>query len=224
MAILEFKDVNFKYKENNSRDILRKVNVSFERGNFYAIVGPSGSGKTTAICLAGGLDKPTSGEVLFDGNSIKKIGYTNYRKKNISLIFQEFNLINYLTAVENVLVSMSISGSHKEDRKAYATKILMDLGLTEDETNRNVQKLSGGQQQRVAIARAIATDSPVIIADEPTGNLDSKTAVEITEILKDLAHKLDKCVIVVTHSKTVAEEADFSLALSDGELKQVKIV
>ena len=221
MAILEFKDVTFKYKENNSRDILKKVNVSFEKGKFYAIVGPSGSGKTTAISLAGGLDKPTFGEVLFDGTNVKKIGYTKYRRKNISLIFQDFNLISYLTALENVLISMSISGAHKGERKEYAAKILMDLGLTEEETKRNVLKLSGGQQQRVAIARALASDSPVIIADEPTGNLDSKTAVEITQILKDLAHELDKCVIVVTHSKEVADEADFSLALKDGVLAVV---
>ena len=152
----------------------------------YAILGPSGCGKTTLLSLLGGLDSPTSGAILFEGKDVAQTGLAGHRKKNVSFIFQSYNLIDYMTPQENVrLIS-----------KKPAFPFLERLGLTKEETRRNVLKLSGGQQQRVAIARALASEAPVILADEPTGNLDEETAQDITEILKESAHQMNKCVVV----------------------------
>ncbi len=218
--ILEFEKVNFSYTNGGKRiDILKESNISFYQGVFYAILGPSGSGKTTTLSLAGALDVPQSGRILYAGQDIKKIGFTKHRKKNIALIFQSYNLINYMTAYENVMMAMEISGSYKGERKEKAMQLLSDLGLTADEGKRNIMKLSGGQQQRVAIARALASDAQVILADEPTGNLDVGTAGEIIEIFKNLAHQYNKCVIVVTHSQQLAQEADATYHFERGSLE-----
>ena len=221
-AVLEFDGVFYGYANGGNRvDILKDANVSFEKGVFYAIIGPSGSGKTTSLALAGALDVPQKGRVLFDGKDIRKIGLTRHRKRNVALIFQNYNLINYMTALENVTMAMDLSGSYKGERKQQALKLLNNLGLSADEAKRNVRKLSGGQQQRVAIARALASDAEVILADEPTGNLDQKTAGEIIAIFKELAHKYNKCVIVVTHSQQVAADSDMAYSFAEGSLKPV---
>jgi len=221
-AVLEFNDVTYGYSNGGKRiDILKAASISFAKGVFYAILGPSGSGKTTTLALAGALDVPQKGKILFEGQDIKKIGLTRHRKKNVVLIFQNYNLINYMTALENVTMAMELSGSYKGERKQRAFKILKDLGLTEDESKRNVMKLSGGQQQRVAIARALASDAEVILADEPTGNLDVNTAREIIAIFKELAHVYNKCVIVVSHSHELAEESDTAYMFADGGLQEV---
>ncbi len=210
MDILEIKNVTYNYS-NSSELVLSKVNQKFEIGKFYAIIGKSGAGKSTLLSLLAGLDKPGKGKILFKGNDIEKDGYSNHRKNNISLVFQNYNLIDYLTPLENVrLVNKNASET-----------ILFELGLDKSQINRNVMKLSGGQQQRVAIARALVSDSPIILADEPTGNLDADTAGEIIEILKKLAKERNKCVIVVTHSKEVANSADIILELRDKKLKQI---
>lgn len=216
---IKLENVSYGYINGNKRiDILNNANVSFEKGLMYTILGPSGSGKTTTLALAGGLDSPSKGKVLFENNDIRKIGYTRYRKKNVSFIFQNNNLINYMTALENVVTAMSISGSYKDDRKVEAMEILKNLGLIEDEARRSVMKLSGGQQQRVAIARAIAMNTDAILADEPTGNLDVNTAKEIISIFQELAHKYNKCVIVVSHSHEVAESSDKVFRFENGGL------
>lgn len=221
-TILEFNDVTYGYMNGGKRvNILNKASVSFEKGVFYTILGPSGSGKTTSLALAGALDLPQGGRILFDGKDIKKIGLTRHRKKNVALIFQNYNLINYMTASENVTMAMELSGSHKGERKQQAMKLLKDLGLTEDEAKRNVMKLSGGQQQRVAIARALASDAEIILADEPTGNLDVDTAREIIEVFKELAHDYNKCVIVVSHSHELAGESDVIYRFENGGLQMV---
>ena len=178
----------------------------------YAILGPSGSGKTTLLSLLGGLDVPTQGSVLFDGEDIAAKGLEHHRRNHISLIFQSYNLIDYMTPVENVRLTAKLD----------ATPILERLGLEQDEITRNVLKLSGGQQQRVAIARALASNAPVILADEPTGNLDADTAEEITAILKESAHTFGKCVVVVTHSGEIARQADVVLEIKRGHLRERK--
>lgn len=210
MDILEIKNVTYNYS-NSGELVLSNVNQKFEIGKFYAIIGKSGAGKSTLLSLLAGLDKPQNGQILFKGNDIEKDGYSNHRKNNISLVFQNYNLIDYLTPIENVrLVNKNASET-----------ILFELGLDKSQINRNVMKLSGGQQQRVAIARALVSEAPIILADEPTGNLDVDTAGEIIEILKKLAKERNKCVIVVTHSKEVANSADIVLELRDRKLKNI---
>ena len=208
MPILELKNVSYAYEKGKA--VLQNVSGSLETGKMYAILGPSGSGKTTLLSLLGGLDVPTQGSVLFDGEDIAAKGLEHHRRNHISLIFQSYNLIDYMTPVENVRLTAKLD----------ATPILERLGLEQDEITRNVLKLSGGQQQRVAIARALASDAPVILADEPTGNLDADTAEEITAILKESAHTFGKCVVVVTHSGEVAKQADVVLEIKRGHLKE----
>ncbi|MGP1608342.1 MAG: ABC transporter ATP-binding protein [Clostridium sp.] len=210
MNILEIKNVTYSYS-NSRNNVLSYVNQGFELGKFYAIIGKSGTGKSTLLSLMAGLDKPDSGQILFKNEDIEKKGYTNHRKNNISLVFQNYNLIDYLSPLENIRLV---------NHKAPET-ILFDLGLDKSQIKRNVMKLSGGQQQRVAIARALVSDAPIILADEPTGNLDSSTAGEIIDVLKKLAKERNKCVIVVTHSKEVAKAADITLELSGKKLKKV---
>lgn len=206
MSILALNKVNYSYK--NGKSVLSDVSMEFEKGKFYTILGVSGSGKSTLLALLAGLDEPKSGAVLYNNEDIKIKGYEKHRKNNISLIFQNYNLIDYMTPLENLKIV-----NPKADKS-----ILNDLGLKDDEINRNVLQLSGGQQQRVAIARTLVADSPVILADEPTGNLDSGTEDEIIEILKTSAHKHGKCVIVVTHSKELAKKSDVILVLKNKKL------
>ncbi len=208
MPTLELKNVSYAYEKGKA--VLQNVSGSLETGKMYAILGPSGSGKTTLLSLLGGLDVPTQGSVLFDGEDITAKGLEHHRRNHISLIFQSYNLIDYMTPVENVRLTAKLD----------AAPILERLGLEQDEITRNVLKLSGGQQQRVAIARALASDAPVILADEPTGNLDADTAEEITAILKESAHTFGKCVVVVTHSGEVAKQADVVLEIKRGHLKE----
>ena len=208
MPTLELKNVSYAYEK--SKAVLQNVSAELETGKMYAILGPSGSGKTTLLSLLGGLDVPKQGNVLFDGEDITAKGLEHHRRNHISLIFQSYNLIDYMTPIENVRLTAKLD----------AAPILERLGLEEDEIARNVLKLSGGQQQRVAIARALASNAPVILADEPTGNLDADTAEEITAILKESAHTFGKCVVVVTHSGKVAKRADVVLEIKRGHLKE----
>lgn len=210
MSILQINNVTYRYAGSKEK-VLSSVYQSFEAGQFYAIIGQSGSGKSTLLSLLAGLDEPESGEVLFNGQNIKQTGYTKHRKAHIALVFQNYNLIDYLSPLENIrLVNRNAS-----------EQILLTLGLDSQQIRRNVMKLSGGQQQRVAIARALVSEAPVILADEPTGNLDDKTAAEIIEVLKDQAKARNKCVIVVTHSRAVASAADSVLALRHKQLQEV---
>ena len=207
MSILRLKDISYSYNKSYEK-ILRNVEMEFEEGKFYTIIGKSGSGKSTLLSLLAGLDEPTKGEILFKGENIKEKGYSYHRRKNIALVFQNYNLIDYLTPLENIRLV----------NKHASKDILLELGLSEEQVNRNIMQLSGGQQQRVAIARALVSEAPIILADEPTGNLDSKTALEMIEIFKKLAKSRNKCVIVVTHSKEVADEADCVLEIKDKQL------
>ena len=208
MSVLEMNNIRYSY--DNKRNVLSGINMKLEEGKMYAILGQSGCGKTTLLSLLGGLDSPIDGQILYDGQDIEKLGLANHRKNNVAFIFQSYNLIDYLTPKENVALTAKLSPQ----------PILERVGLTEEECKRNVLKLSGGQQQRVAIARALASDTKVILADEPTGNLDEDTAAEIISILKECAHEMNKCVIIVTHSNDLAKQADTIFRLKKGKMIQ----
>ena len=206
--MLEIKNIYYAYKSKKDKTILNDISATFKDGVFYSIVGSSGAGKTTLLSLLAGLDTPVKGAVLCNGEDIQKKGLNYHRKHNISLVFQNYNLIDYLTTVENV----------KLGGKKNSETLLKEVGIEQEDWKRNVLQLSGGQQQRVAIARALASDANILLADEPTGNLDETTADEIIALLKKTAHELGKCVIVVTHSKHLAEEADIVLKIDNGSI------
>ncbi len=206
--MLELKDVSYFYKSQKEKLVLDTINYRFEKGRMYAILGASGSGKTTLLSLLAGLDCPVGGSVSVNGKEIEKRNLNYHRKNNISLVFQNYNLIDYLTPVENVLLA----------GKVDALALLAQVGIEYKAGMRNVMQLSGGQQQRVAIARALASKAPILLADEPTGNLDEATAAGITDLFQSLAHEQEKCVIVVTHSKELATEADVVLHLENGRI------
>ena len=222
-TVLTYDNVCYYYKDGSRQvNILKDAHYQFEKGKIYAIVGASGSGKTTSLVLAGGLDEPKSGHILYKGEDISKIGLTKYRRNHVSIVFQSYNLITYMNALQNVMSAMEISHIKVPDKKKYAMDILKDLGLNEDECKRDIRKLSGGQQQRVAIARAIANDVDLILCDEPTGNLDEETSQGIIETFVRLAHEKNKCVIVVTHSKEFASCLDVQLKIHQGQFIENK--
>ena len=208
---LELQNVGYSYNEL----VLRHVNYRFEGGRIYAITGRSGAGKTTLLSLLSQLTKPTEGKILYNGLDVSEVDQYLYRSQYAGVIFQSFNLLMHLTAVENVMLSMDIAGVKKENNRAYAMELLEKVGLSKEESQRRILKLSGGQQQRVAIARAVSYDPSILLADEPTGNLDEDTQDEIMEIFKGLAYEEQKCIILVTHSPVVASLADEVYALTD---------
>ena len=220
MTILEAKELNYFYQDGGKRRmILQDTSVKFEKGQFYTILGESGSGKTTFLSLISALDTPTSGEILYNGENIEQIGYERFRRDDVSIIFQNYNLVPYLTGLENVLVAMSITDNEMpKDTTEIAYNLLDYIGINKVKADRLVNKLSGGEQQRIAIARALATNVDIILADEPTGNLDVGMEEEIVTIFKELASIHNKCVIVVTHSKEIAQQSDQTLYLNQGEL------
>lgn len=211
MGVLEVNQVSYYYSKD--RMILDGVSERFESGKMYVILGPSGCGKTTLLSLLGGLDLPREGQVLFEGKEIQKKELEEHRRSHVSFVFQNYNLIDYMTPVENVELTA----------RQEALPVLEKLGLSRDEAKRNVLKLSGGQQQRVAIARALASGNPVILADEPTGNLDEDMAKEITGIFKEAAEEYGKCVIIVSHSNEVAKQADVVFEMSHGKLSRTEV-
>ena len=215
MNILEVKNLLYYYQDGSKkRIILEGVNASFERGKFYTILGESGSGKTTFLSLISALDAPKEGVILYEGKDIREIGYERYRRNMIAIVFQNYNLVQYMTAVENVLVAMGITENRIEgDYKEVAYGLLEKVGIDRQTANRRVTRLSGGEQQRTAIARALSTNVDIIMADEPTGNLDHDTSEGIIELFMNLAHEMNKCVIMVTHDLNIAEKSDVILRL-----------
>ena len=198
-------------------EALRGVNLKVEGGEFLAVLGPSGSGKSTLLNLVGALDKPTSGTLLIDGVDVSKLSdnqLTDLRRK-IGFVFQFFNLIPRFTARENVELSMSIANVAKEERRKRAEKLLENVGLR-DRINHKPAELSGGQQQRVAIARALANEPRFLLLDEPTGNIDSKTAREVMNLLKSLNEEKGVTIIMVTHDQHLAREAKRTVEVFDG--------
>ena len=219
MSILTANEVVYEYR--NAYQTVRAVNgvsCEFEQGLVYAIVGSSGSGKTTFLSLLAGLDVPTSGTIALDGQSTAELDRDEYRLNHVSVIYQNFNLFQHLTVLENAAYPLYVRKVGGKEADAVAREKLLQVGLKEDQFKRLPNMLSGGEQQRVAIARALASGSEIILADEPTGNLDSTNSRNIVEILHRLAHENDRCVIIVTHDPAVAEAADVVLNMKDGKL------
>jgi len=221
MSFLTVENVNYFYQDGDSkRYILKDISCNFERGTFYTILGASGSGKTTFLSLLSALDQPKTGAVLYEGQNLNELGLESYRRNKIGIIFQAYNLIPFMTAVENVRVAMSITENDlPEDQQLVAYNLLDYIGISKEKANRTVNQLSGGEQQRVAIARALATNVDLILADEPTGNLNEEMEEEIVDILKKLAHDHNKCVIVVTHSSQIAQQSDVTFKLQKGKFE-----
>ena len=204
MSILSLQNISFSYDKT---PVLKDISYEFEKGKMYCIIGKSGAGKPTLLSLLSGLAQPCEGEIFYDGKSIAKIDKYKFRSKYIGVVFQSFNLITKYTALENVILSMDVASYKTKNKHQRALELLDSVGLDEDEAGRRVLKLSGGQQQRVAIARALSYDPDIILADEPTGNLDRDTQKEIMEIFRELADQ-GKCVILVSHSPEVANMCD----------------
>ena len=209
MEILKLEDVSYRYKDApKDTYVFKNVNYEFEEGKMYAIKGKSGSGKTTLLSLITGLEKCLEGQILYDGKDLKKMNLDRYRNTDIGIVFQSYNLLPRLTAVENIVLSMDISKVKVENKKEKALELMKSVGLSEEHAKRKILRLSGGEQQRIAIARSLAYNPRIIIADEPTGNLDKDTENEILKIFKHLAKDENKCVIIVTHSQNVCDNVD----------------
>lgn len=217
MKVLSLQDVEYHYA-NSEKIVLKKVNADFEKGKLYAIMGRSGAGKSTMLSVLAGLDVTSSGKVLYKDTDIRNIDRDKYRAKDIGVIFQAYNLLQNASAAQNITLSMSISDMKIRNKKEKAYEILKQVGIDKESANRKILKLSGGEQQRVGIARAISHNPDIVIADEPTGNLDYETEQKVMQILIDLAHNSEKCVIIVTHSKEVAAYADIVYNLQNGKL------
>jgi len=213
--MLEIQNVSYRYK-NGDRDVLKSVSAMFGNGKIYAIVGPSGSGKTTLLSIMAGLDKPTSGKVFVENEDIFKLDLDQYRRERISMIFQAFHLFPLLTAQENTCYPMESNGVSRKEALPRAKQLLNSVGIDDSKHKRYPANLSGGEQQRVAIARALSTGSKVILADEPTGNLDVANGDAVIAILRKLAHEEGYCVIVVTHNMEIAAASDVVFRMSDG--------
>ena len=205
---------------SKNRAVLKGIDYSFEAGRMYAVVGPSGCGKTTLLSIASGLDTPSGGSVRYKGRDISQIGPSTYRNKHVATVFQSLNLLNYMTAVQNITSAMEITGVKGVNRRHRASELLERLGIEGEEQRRRTLQLSGGQQQRVAIARALACDVDILFADEPTGALDHDTAQSIIGIFREMVRDDGKCVIIVTHSHTVAAACDDVLQLKRGRLQR----
>jgi len=219
--MLEIEKVSYRYK-NSDRDVLKEVSARFEGGKMHSIVGPSGSGKTTLLSIMAGLDSPRSGIVAIDGDDLAGMDLDRYRRERVSMIFQAFQLFPLLTAMENVCYPLELNGVERKDAESRAEELLASVGIGAEKHKRYPSNLSGGEQQRVAIARSLASGARLILADEPTGNLDVANGDAVIEILRDLAHNEGYCVIVVTHNLDIADASDVVFRMSDGVVSTEK--
>ena len=217
MAELSLQRVSYRYPRA-TRDALQGVECRFQAGEVTAVVGPSGSGKTTLLSIMAGLDRPTSGEVLVDERELSKMNLDAYRRQYVSVIFQAFHLFPLLTVLENVCFPLELLGVHAKEAQKQARKNLELVGIGEEKHRRYPSQLSGGEQQRVAIARALSSGAKILLADEPTGNLDGENSRNIVEILMRLAHEAGYCVVIVTHDLAIADAADVVYTVADGVL------
>lgn len=207
--VLSLKNVKYRYRDASKDDyVLKNINYEFEKGKVYAIKGKSGSGKTTLLSLISGLEKKYEGVITYKKQDLSKMNLDEYRSKNVGIVFQSYNLLPHLTAIENIILSMDISKVKVADKKKLAINLMEQVGLSKNMAERRILKLSGGEQQRIVIARSLSYNPEIILADEPTGNLDRETENDILKIFSDLAHKENKCVIIVTHSENVCKKVD----------------
>ena len=217
-VLLKIDNVSYRYHDAAEEEYaIKNISYEFEKGKIYAIKGRSGTGKTTLLSLISGLERCTEGKIIFDNKDLKKINLDKYRSREIGIVFQSYNLLPFMSTIENIILSMDISEIKIKDKRKKALALMKQVGLKESYANRRVLKLSGGEQQRVAIARSLAYNPKMIVADEPTGNLDKETEKEILDIYKKLAHDENKCIIIVTHSPNVCQMVDIVY-----ELKKVK--
>ncbi|WP_425539265.1 ABC transporter ATP-binding protein [Microaceticoccus formicicus] len=220
MSKLELQNIYYRYKGSN-KDVLKDVTATFDKGKLHAIVGPSGSGKTTLLSIMAGLDEPTRGSIFIDGKDLKEMDADEYRRDCISMIFQAYQLFPLLTSLENVCFPMEYKGVDPKTAAETGREVLNALGIKGDKQGRYPANLSGGEQQRVAIARTLATGAKIILADEPTGNLDDDNTERILDILKQLAHEQNFCIIVVTHDTELAESCDTIWKITEGEMTEM---
>ena len=220
MAELTLQRVSYRYPRA-ARDALQGVECRFRAGEVAAVVGPSGSGKTTLLSIMAGLDRPSGGEVLVDGKKLSEMDLDAYRRQYVSVIFQAFHLFPLLTVLENVCFPMELLGAGEKDAREQARRNLELVGIGEEKHRRYPSQLSGGEQQRVAIARALSSGAGILLADEPTGNLDGENSRNIVDILTRLAHEGGYCVVIVTHDPAIAEAADAVYTVADGELSRM---
>ena len=217
MTELKLEQLGYQYR-GAKKAALTDVNAVFSAGTLTAIIGPSGSGKTTLLSL---LDRPSAGRILLDGQDIAEIDADEYRRERAAVIFQSFQLFPLLTALENVACPMELRGTKRTEASARAEQLLRTVGITAEQQTRYPARLSGGEQQRVAIARALAGGAQLLLADEPTGNLDGENSRSIVALLRSLAHDAGCCVIVVTHDLAIARSADAAYELRDGALRLI---
>lgn len=221
MSILEIRNVSYTYKtQYQETEALKNISLSFEEGLVYAITGKSGSGKTTLLSLMAGLDLPTDGEIFCENESTKDMDLQKYRRTKAAVIYQSYRLLPLLTVTENVMFPLELNGMKAREAKKEAVRLIQRVGLPKNYGHRFPTMLSGGEQQRVAIARALAMKTKILLADEPTGNLDTANSENIMAILADLAHKEGYCVIIVTHDSTIAAASDRVIAMNDGAIVQ----
>lgn len=216
MDILRVEDLSFTYDKDTF--VLKNININFKKGSCYGIFGKSGAGKSTLLFLLAGLETSEYGHIYYKDQDLFKMDLDKYRANEIGIIFQSYNLLPQLTAIENVILSMDISNLKVKDREKKARSLLRKVGLNEERMNRRILQLSGGEQQRVAIARALSYDSEIILADEPTGNLDPEMEEQIIDLLINLAHKDQKCVIIISHSLNIKKRVDKVFSLARGKL------
>ncbi len=217
MNTLTLENVSYSYKASQ-RKALDDTNATFQNGKVYAVTGPSGSGKTTLLSILAGLDTPTEGEVYIYNEKLSALDLDQYRREQVSMIFQAFHLFPTLNVMENVSFPMELNGIERDEARTRSRVFLNSVGITDEKHKRFPTNLSGGEQQRVAIARTMASGARILLADEPTGNLDKENGQKIVDILKVLAHENGYCVIIVTHDLEIARQADQVWKMEDGRM------
>jgi len=222
MSTLTLQNVAYRY-EGAKKDVFKDVNLQFEERKVYTIVGKSGAGKSTLLSLLSGLDVATGGRIEYGGENLAEINRDRFRAQKAGIIFQSLNLLRNATAIDNIVLSMNISGVTGVDKEARALELLKRVGISPEKANRKILKLSGGEQQRIGVARALAHDPVLIVADEPTGNLDKDAEAKVLRIFESLAHEEGKCVIIVTHSKRVTSIADEIWGLDKGVFRKLPV-